>query len=92
VTAPICQLIYILTDVIISAHPNIRLFITQGGLQSMGEAVQNAVPLVGIPFMGDQGYNVRKMVSAGIGLKLDFHEATTYNLLKTLNTVLDDPR
>ncbi|XP_049809361.1 UDP-glycosyltransferase UGT5-like [Schistocerca nitens] len=70
------------------AHPNIRLFITQGGLQSMNEASYFAVPLIGIPFMGDQQHNVAKMVQAGIGYRLLFRDVTTDSVLKAIHTVL----
>ncbi|XP_046993668.1 UDP-glucosyltransferase 2-like isoform X2 [Schistocerca americana] len=72
------------------AHPNVRLFITQGGLQSFNEAAYYGVPLIGIPFFGDQGYNVAKMVSAGIGMKLDFKSITKEKMLQTIQTVLGD--
>ncbi|XP_038220960.1 UDP-glycosyltransferase UGT5-like, partial [Zerene cesonia] len=35
-------------------HPSIKLFITQGGLQSTDEAIDAAVPLVGVPILWDQ--------------------------------------
>ncbi|XP_049808857.1 UDP-glucosyltransferase 2-like [Schistocerca nitens] len=73
------------------SHPNIRLFITQGGLQSFNEASYYGVPLVGIPFFGDQAYNVAKMVSAGIGVKLDFRTITKQSVLQAVRTVLEDP-
>lgn len=53
-------------------HPNIKLFITQGGLQSIEEAIVNNVPLLVIPFIGDQPYNGQKIAELGIGLKLEF--------------------
>ncbi|KAB0790863.1 hypothetical protein PPYR_14950 [Photinus pyralis] len=53
-------------------HPNIKLFITQGGQQSMDEAIQSHVPMLGIPFFGDQPFNVRKMVNRGFGLGLNY--------------------
>ncbi|XP_049956948.1 UDP-glycosyltransferase UGT5-like [Schistocerca serialis cubense] len=70
------------------AHPNIRLFITQGGLQSMNEASYFAVPLLGIPFFADQHHNVAKMVQAGIGYRLLFRDVTTDTVLKVIHTVL----
>ncbi|XP_049862076.1 UDP-glycosyltransferase UGT5-like isoform X2 [Schistocerca gregaria] len=70
------------------AHPNIHLFITQGGLQSMNEASYFAVPLIGIPFIGDQYHNVAKMVQAGIGYQLLFGDVTTDTILKAIHTVL----
>ncbi|KAJ8948060.1 hypothetical protein NQ314_008486, partial [Rhamnusium bicolor] len=50
----------------ILAHPNIKLFVTQGGLQSMEEAIYNEVPLVVIPFFGDQIKNSKLMTAKGI--------------------------
>ncbi|XP_049780160.1 UDP-glucosyltransferase 2-like [Schistocerca cancellata] len=73
------------------AHTRIRLFITQGGLQSFNEASYYGVPLIGIPFFGDQGYNVAKMVSAGIGVKLDFKLITKESTLEAVRTVLENP-
>ncbi|KAF5269281.1 hypothetical protein FQR65_LT02582 [Abscondita terminalis] len=52
-------------------HPNIKLFITQGGLQSMEEAIFSFVPMIGMPFFADQFQNVRKMVAKGMGLSVD---------------------
>ncbi|XP_047113034.1 UDP-glycosyltransferase UGT5-like [Schistocerca piceifrons] len=72
------------------AHPNIKLFITQGGLQSMNEAGYFGVPLIGIPFMGDQQNNVAKMVQAGIGYHLEFKDVTTTTVLNAIRTVLGD--
>ncbi|XP_063913101.1 UDP-glucuronosyltransferase 2B2-like [Zophobas morio] len=53
------------------AHRNIRAFVTQGGLQSIEEAVSRGVPLIGMPFMGDQPSNVQKIVDTEIGLGVD---------------------
>ncbi|KAJ8959695.1 hypothetical protein NQ318_021887 [Aromia moschata] len=49
-----------------NAHPNIKLFITQGGLQSMEEGIYREVPFVVIPFFADQEQNARLMESKGI--------------------------
>uniref|UniRef100_A0A8D8WM44 UDP-glucuronosyltransferase n=1 Tax=Cacopsylla melanoneura TaxID=428564 RepID=A0A8D8WM44_9HEMI len=56
------------------AHPNIKLFITQGGLQSLQEAVYFEVPMIGIPFFGDQVYNVKIVKRLGIGNYIDFDD------------------
>ncbi|XP_045540201.1 UDP-glycosyltransferase UGT5-like [Papilio machaon] len=65
-------------------HPNIKLFITQGGLQSTDEAITAGVPLVGIPMLGDQWYNVEKYVYHKIGVRLDFEELTEEKLKNAL--------
>ncbi|XP_011867622.1 PREDICTED: UDP-glucuronosyltransferase 2B13-like isoform X2 [Vollenhovia emeryi] len=72
------------------AHPNIKLFIYQGGLQSTEEAVHYAVPLVGIPFVFDQVYQVMKMVSLGVARYLDIVQLTTSELRDAILEVADD--
>ncbi|XP_049808951.1 UDP-glucosyltransferase 2-like [Schistocerca nitens] len=73
------------------AHPNVKVFITQGGLQSFNEATYYGVPLIGIPFMGDQHYNVEKMVTAEIGYRLQFRHVTKDTVLEAIRTVLENP-
>ncbi|RLU27378.1 hypothetical protein DMN91_001182 [Ooceraea biroi] len=47
----------------ILAHPNIRLFIYQGGQQSTEEAVHYAVPLLGIPIIFEQASRIQRLAS-----------------------------
>ncbi|XP_049772895.1 UDP-glucosyltransferase 2-like [Schistocerca cancellata] len=72
------------------AHPNVRVFVTQGGLQSMNEAAYFGVPTVGIPFLGDQPLNVAKMAASGIGIRLDVKYLTKESLLHAIKTVLEE--
>jgi glucuronosyltransferase len=65
---------------------------THGGLLSIQEAVARGVPIVGIPVYGDQYYNLAKILSAGIGIKLDFENITTVAVLWAVNEVLANPR
>lgn len=44
----------------ILAHPNVKLFITHGGLLSCTESIIRGKPVVGIPIFGDQ--MVRKVL------------------------------
>ncbi|XP_076178990.1 uncharacterized protein LOC143152577 [Ptiloglossa arizonensis] len=60
----------------ILAHPNIKLFIYQGGLQSSEEAIHFGVPLLGLPVLADQDYQVNRMKVLGVGEVL---ELTTLN-------------
>uniref|UniRef100_A0A1Y1NNN5 UDP-glucuronosyltransferase n=1 Tax=Photinus pyralis TaxID=7054 RepID=A0A1Y1NNN5_PHOPY len=57
-------------------HPNIKLFITQGGLQSLEEAMYSGVPILGVPFYGDQTGNVKRMEIGGTGLIVDYATVT----------------
>jgi glucuronosyltransferase len=70
------------------AHPKIKLFITQGGQQSMEEAIDRTIPLIVVPFLGDQDSNARRMVRKGIGYHLELHSLTEQKLLKAINEML----
>ncbi|XP_041972154.1 uncharacterized protein LOC121728109 [Aricia agestis] len=71
-------------------HPKIKLFITQGGLQSTDEAIEAGVPLIGIPMLGDQWFNVEKYVQLKIGVRLDMETITEERLMDAITTVVDD--
>jgi glucuronosyltransferase len=70
------------------AHPNVKLFITQGGQQSMEEAIDRAVPMIVIPFLGDQGVNAIRMEQRKIGYPLELHEMSEDKLRKAIEEML----
>ncbi|XP_046491809.1 UDP-glycosyltransferase UGT5-like [Neodiprion pinetum] len=72
------------------AHPNIKVFIYQGGLQSTEEAVSNGVPLIGLPVMSDQDMNVRKMESVGVAKKLEITNINEKDFFEAVRTVAGD--
>ncbi|KAH9634406.1 hypothetical protein HF086_000232 [Spodoptera exigua] len=71
-------------------HPKIKVFITQGGLQSADEAITAGVPLIGVPMLGDQWYNVEKYVHHGIGLQLDLLTMTEDDFKNAILTILNN--
>ncbi|XP_049826163.1 UDP-glucosyltransferase 2-like [Aethina tumida] len=73
-------------------HPNMKLFVTQGGLQSVQEAVTNGVPMVGIPFFGDQYNNIFKSVKKGFAVMVDKGNITTESFKEALLEVLKNPK
>lgn len=73
-------------------HPNIKVFVTQGGLQSTDEAIDAAVPLVGIPMLADQWYNVNKFVELGIGEQIDVLTLTADTVTRVVKKVIENPR
>ncbi|KAK4872337.1 hypothetical protein RN001_014366 [Aquatica leii] len=77
------------TDVL--RHPNIKLFITQGGLQSMEEAIYAKVPMIGIPYIADQYRNVKQIIDNGIGLSLNHRTLNKEQFKKTINEVITNP-
>nr|XP_018896852.1 PREDICTED: UDP-glucuronosyltransferase 2B7-like [Bemisia tabaci]XP_018896854.1 PREDICTED: UDP-glucuronosyltransferase 2B7-like [Bemisia tabaci] len=75
------------------AHPKVRVFMTQGGLQSFQEAVHYGVPLVGIPWFGDHECQVSKMMDAKIGERLAPEDLYSVEKIKeALERVLYDDR
>lgn len=76
----------------ILAHPQIKAFITHGGLLSTHEAVWHGVPMVTIPFISDQHRNSFKLVQSGIALKVDFHSFNSEKLRKAIVEVLHNPK
>lgn len=73
-------------------HPNIKLFVTQGGLQSLQEAITNGVPIVGIPFFGDQYSNVFRSVKKGFAVRLNKDDITEESFKGAVLEVLNNPK
>lgn len=76
----------------ILGHPNVKLFITQGGLHSLEEAIANAVPIVGIPFFVDQFFHVQRVTNIGIGKHLDFKTMSKTLFKETVSEVIKNPK
>nr|QDH05968.1 Ld-egt [Lymantria dispar multiple nucleopolyhedrovirus] len=71
-------------------HKNVKAFVTQAGVQSTDEAVENLVPLVGVPLMGDQAFNAHRYVELGIGVALDATRLTAADLARAVEQVTSD--
>ncbi|RZC42789.1 UDP-glucuronosyltransferase 2B9, partial [Asbolus verrucosus] len=76
----------------ILAHRNIKAFVTQGGLQSIEEAISREVPLIGMPFMGDQPLNIQKLVEAGIAVAVDPVSVTKDELKNAIIEVAENSK
>jgi hypothetical protein len=74
------------------AHPNLKLFITHGGLLSTTEIIYHGVPALAIPIGGDQKLNAQQIVNQGIGLTINFQEITEEALIKKINQLLTNPK
>ncbi|QEI03633.1 EGT [Rachiplusia nu nucleopolyhedrovirus] len=67
-------------------HPNVKAFVTQGGVQSTDEAIEALVPVIGLPMMGDQAFNTNKYVELGIGRALN---TQTVNAMELIDAIID---
>ncbi|XP_055903464.1 UDP-glucosyltransferase 2-like [Eupeodes corollae] len=77
----------------ILAHPNVKLFITHGGLLSTTEAVYHGKPLLAIPVLMDQFMNVARAVEKGYAIKLSTSQLSSDDIFKrTLTELLTDPK
>ncbi|AKS25465.1 egt [Clostera anastomosis granulovirus B] len=52
-------------------HPNVKVFVSQCGVQSVDEAIDSVVPLVCVPLAGDQFNHANKIQQFGVGVNLD---------------------
>ncbi|XP_017774665.1 PREDICTED: UDP-glucuronosyltransferase 2B1-like, partial [Nicrophorus vespilloides] len=73
-------------------HKNIKVFITQCGLQSLEEGLFNEVPFIGLPVFGDQPMNAVNMVSKGLGVKLNYESLTSDQFKAAILEVIGDPK
>ncbi|KAF2903762.1 hypothetical protein ILUMI_02412 [Ignelater luminosus] len=73
-------------------HVNIKLFITHGGQQSTEEAIYHHVPMIGMPFIGDQKTNVQRIVDKGMGLSLDYNTLDKETFRKAILEVMNNPK
>ncbi|KAL4716779.1 hypothetical protein ACJJTC_001935 [Scirpophaga incertulas] len=73
-------------------HPNLKVFVTQGGIQSTSEGIDAAVPLVGVPLCSEQWYTTQKYEDFGIGIRLNSLTMTANDLSQAIKTVYEDKR
>ncbi|XP_045782075.1 UDP-glucosyltransferase 2-like isoform X3 [Maniola jurtina] len=75
----------------ILSHPNVKVFITHGGLLSTLESLHFGVPVIAVPVFADQPGNALRCVKAGHALKVDFNlPALAGNLKTALNEMLNN--
>lgn len=76
----------------IFAHPNTKLFISHCGQLGSIEAAYAGLPIIGIPFFGDQHRNINGFVESGWALKMDYDNITAGSLSWAIHTVLGNKR
>lgn len=76
----------------ILAHPNVKLFITHGGLLSCTESIHHGKPIIGIPIFGDQQMNMDQAEKAGWGVAVKFTDLNEESITNALNEVLNNDK
>lgn len=76
----------------ISAHPNVRVFITHGGLLSTQESFYHSTPVLAIPIFGDQPKNGMNIQNNGLGLMLVWEELTVELIVNSLQEIISSPK
>lgn len=69
-----------------------KVFVTQGGVQSIEEAIYTHVPVVVMPKIADQFFNAKRVVNKGMGLTVDFNTLTKESFKNVILEVAKNPR
>ena len=71
-------------------HPNMKLFVTHGGMNSYIEAVYQGVPVLAMPIAIDQYGTAALIKSQGIGDTLPLSDFTSEQLKNAITTIIGD--
>lgn len=69
------------------AHPNVVLFISHGGLLGTIESIHHGVPILAIPFFGDQFRNAHRIMASGNGQLLHYNQITIESFSKAITEI-----
>jgi UDP:flavonoid glycosyltransferase YjiC (YdhE family) len=73
-------------------HPNVHLFVSHCGINSVHESVAAGTPMVGLPMFADQRDMAVRVQDAGAGLWLDKHDFTAGALAAAIERAATDRR
>jgi len=73
-------------------HPNVKLFISHGGISGLYEAIDGGVPVLGFPLFGDQARNIDNLVNAEMAISMDILSVTKDTFLKNVIELLNNEK
>ncbi|XP_025206181.1 UDP-glucuronosyltransferase 2A1-like [Melanaphis sacchari] len=76
----------------ILAHPNVKLFISHGGLLGTTEAVYEGVPILSIPIYGDQMTNIKALENKGVTEMMNLGDLNEDEIFMKITSMLTDPK
>ena len=71
-------------------HPQVKLFISHCGLNSLMETIYHAVPVVGFPITIDQPRNAKVAESRGYAIVMNIADFTATGLVHNIKKVLEE--
>lgn len=75
-----------------TAHPNVKLFISHGGLLGTIEAIYESVPILFIPIGGDQFTNSEAVVEKEAAEMLNFRDINEEEVFTKIELMLTNPK
>ncbi|XP_001950151.1 UDP-glucuronosyltransferase 2B18 [Acyrthosiphon pisum] len=73
-------------------HPNVKLFISHGGISGLYEAIDGGVPVLGFPLFADQPKNIDSLVNAGMAISMDILSVTKDAFLKNVLELINNEK
>jgi len=73
-------------------HPNVKLFISHGGISGVYEAVDAGVPVLGFPVFFDQPRNLENLVDAGMAIIMNLDSVTEDTFMKAILELVDNKK
>ncbi|XP_076655537.1 UDP-glycosyltransferase UGT5-like isoform X4 [Halictus rubicundus] len=73
-------------------HPNVKCYFGHGGLLGLSEGVYSGVPMVLMPFYGDQHLNAMAAKARGVAEIVEFTELNEQNLRHALDEVFNNTK
>jgi UDP:flavonoid glycosyltransferase YjiC (YdhE family) len=73
------------------AHPNVKVFVSHCGVNSVHESLAAGTPIVGIPMLADQRDMAMRVQDAGVGKALEKDGLTAQTLRGAILAVLHEP-
>lgn len=67
-------------------HPNVKLFISHGGISGVYETVDAGIPVLGFPVFFDQSRNLANLVDAGMAIMMNLESLSKD---KFMNAILE---